>query len=330
MSPPRVQSTLPNPRRAVLALGFWVFVIVFLSTVGTGCSIKQAAPMADPSATAWLATETSTPALTAKPSPTARPSVTALPSALPTATLAPTETPTLTPQSQGFFIIGFSVGGRPLEVYQFGSGPSERLIVAGIHGGNEWNTIALADELIAHLQAHPEIIPGDVTLYILRSLNPDGEARGHGAEGRTNDHGVDLNRNWPANWQAEWLEESCWTLRPVSAGKFPVSEPETKSLQLFLQHHAIDALISYHSAALGIFPGGLPPDKDSVRLAKAIAAISTYPYPPIDTGCQYTGSLVDWASQHGIAALDIELTNHADTDFDMNLRILNVFMNWKP
>jgi len=330
MSPPNVQSTPTNRRRAVLALGFWVFVIVFLSTVGAGCSLKQASSPADPSATAWLATETSTPALTAKPSPTARPSITALTSALLTATLAPTETPTPTPRSQEFFIIGFSVGGRPLEVYQFGSGPSERLIVAGIHGGNEWNTIALADELIAHLQAHPEIIPANVMLYILHDLNPDGEARGHGPEGRTNDHGVDLNRNWPANWQAEWLEEGCWTLRPVSAGKFPVSEPETKSLQLFLQHHKIDALISYHSAALGIFPGGLPPDKGSVRLAKAIAAISTYPYPPIDTGCQYTGALVDWASQHGIGTLDIELTNHTDTDFDMNLRILNVFMNWKP
>ena len=325
-----MQSTPPNRRRAVIALGFWVFVIVFLNTVGTGCLIKQASPPADPSATTWLATETSMPALTAKPSPTARPSITALTSALLTATLAPTETPTPTPRSQEFFIIGYSVGGRPLEVYQFGSGPSERLIVAGIHGGNEWNTIALADELIAHLQAHPEIIPANVMLYILHDLNPDGEARGHGPEGRTNDHGVDLNRNWPANWQAEWLEEGCWTLRPVSAGKFPVSEPETKSLQLFLQHHKIDALISYHSAALGIFPGGLPPDKGSVRLAKAIAAISTYPYPPIDTGCQYTGALVDWASQHGIGTLDIELTNHTDTDFDMNLRILNVFMNWKP
>lgn len=104
---------------------------------------------------------------------------------------------------RGLFIIGFSVGGRPLEVYQFGSGPSERLVVAGIHGGNEWNTIALANELIAHLQSHPEIIPADITLYILRDLNPDGEARGHGPEGRTNDHGVDLNRNWPANLQSE-------------------------------------------------------------------------------------------------------------------------------
>lgn len=114
----------------------------------------------------------------------------------------------------------------------------------------------------------------------------------------------------------------------MSAGKFPVFEPETVALKLFPQYHKIDALISYHSAALGIFPGGLPPDKDSVRLAKAIAAISTYPYPPIVTGCEYTGALVDWASQHGIAAFVIELTNHTDTDFDMNLRILNVFMNW--
>jgi len=298
--------------------------------VGAGCSLPQAVTPSDPAVTALLAAETPTVTLTITPSPTVKPSKTALPTAQPTATSTLTETPTPSPQSNRMFIIGFSVGGRPLEVYQFGSGPSERLIVAGIHGGNEWNTISLADALIAHLQTHPEIIPGDVTLYILRDLNPDGEARGHDAGGRTNDHGVDLNRNWPANWQAEWEDENCWTLRPVSAGKYAVSEPETKALQLFFQHHEIAALISYHSAALGIFPGGLPPDKNSVRLAKAVAAVSAYPYPPIDTGCQYTGALVDWASQHGIAALDIELTNHTDTDFDMNLRILNMFMNWKP
>lgn len=328
MSLSRTQGTSSNRRLGGLILGFWAFNIVCLSVAGTGLLLNQANPSAT-SSPALPATETLTIAPTVTPSPTAKPSVTALPSAQPTATLIPTVTPTPTAQSQGLVIIGFSVGGRPLEVYQFGSGPSERLIVAGIHGGNEWNTIALADELIAHLQSHPEIIPADITLYILPNLNPDGEARGHSPEGRTNDHGVDLNRNWPANWQAEWPEEGCWTLRPVTAGKFPASEPETVALKLFLQYHKIDALISYHSAALGIFPGGLPPDKDSVRLAKAIAAISTYPYPPIDTGCEYTGALVDWASQHGIASLDIELTNHTDTDFDMNLRILNVFMNWK-
>ena len=80
--------------------------------------------------------------------------------------------------------IGYSVSGRPLEVYIFGNGEHEKMIVAGIHGGYEWNTIALADELIRHIFDNPEIIPDDVTLYILRNMNPDGDARDHGIDAR--------------------------------------------------------------------------------------------------------------------------------------------------
>jgi len=35
-------------------------------------------------------------------------------------------------------IIGHSVKGRLLDVFQFGSGPRDLMIVAGIHGGYEW------------------------------------------------------------------------------------------------------------------------------------------------------------------------------------------------
>jgi hypothetical protein len=38
--------------------------------------------------------------------------------------------------------------------------------------------------------------------------------------------------------------------------------------------------------------------------------------------------LVDWASAQGIAAVDIELRNHSDTDLDINMKILNVFLDW--
>src|SRR5215510_6318170 len=61
-------------------------------------------------------------------------------------------------------VIGFSLAGRPIEVYAFGVGEREYLIVAGIHGGYEWNTIELADELITHINTHPEAIPSDATL----------------------------------------------------------------------------------------------------------------------------------------------------------------------
>jgi predicted deacylase len=205
----------------------------------------------------------------------------------------------------------------------------KRMLVAGIHGGYEWNTIALADLLITILRGRPDLIPQDVTLYILRALNPDGDLRAHGIYGRGNKNGVDLNRNWPAYWQAEWPLSGCWNLLPLSAGPSPASEPETQALMRFILSEHVEALLNYHSAALGIFPGGQPPDPASISLAEAVASVSDYPYPPIDTGCQFTGQLIDWASIHGIAAIDIELSTHTSTDLRQNLQILTTFLLWK-
>ena len=113
-------------------------------------------------------------------------------------------------------IIGYSVEGRPLEVYIFGNGERERMIVAGIHGGDEWNTVTLANQLIKALNQHPNLIPEDVTLYILPNLNLDGEARAHNKYGRLNHTGVDLNRNFPVNGKADWGRSGCWNALPTS------------------------------------------------------------------------------------------------------------------
>lgn len=226
-------------------------------------------------------------------------------------------------------IIGYSVSGRPLELYTFGYGEKQRMIVAGIHGGYEWNTIALADELITHINEHPEIIPSDVTLYILRSLNPDGDARDHGYDGRVNDHGVDLNRNFPTNWAADWDRDGCWDYGPTSGGTGPASEPETKALVAFLQSHRIEALISYHSAALGVFPGGEPWEEESIKFAKALAEVTDYKFPPLDTGCVFTGTLADYAVERGAVSVDMELATHVYTDFKQNLKALKVLLEWE-
>jgi predicted deacylase len=239
-----------------------------------------------------------------------------------------TPTPFLLASGRRATIIGLSFSGRTIEVFSFGQGERKRMIVAGIHGGYEWNTVALADELITYLDAHPEEIPSDLTLYILRNLNPDGDVRSHDKIGRTNDRGVDLNRNFPINWVADWDRDGCVKDTPVTGGESPGSESETRALMKFIQTHPIDALISYHSAALGIFPGGTPWDEDSIRLAKEISRATTYSYPPIDTGCLYTGTLADFAVDQGAAAVDLELSNHRDTDFEMNLVVLQILMNW--
>jgi murein peptide amidase A len=244
------------------------------------------------------------------------------------------ETPEVFPSptpGASYEVIGLSVEGRPLEVYTFGSGADQRLIIAGIHGGYEWNSAALAAELIAYLQDNPQAIPAGKTLSILPNLNPDGEARAHGPDGRANANGVDLNRNFPANWEKNYRRSGCWQERPMTAGLAPASEPETQAVIAFVAAHpALQAAISYHSAALGIFPGGLPPDQDSLNLAETLAAVSGYRYPPMDIGCIYTGEMVNWLAMQGIPSVDIELTNHRDTDFEINLKVLEAFLSWEP
>ena len=259
---------------------------------------------------------------------------------LPTLTPNPLYTPPVFETSTPFeladgprpAIIGFSLAARPIEAYTFGAGEKKYLIVAGIHGGYEWNTIALANELITHINENPGAIPTDVTLYIIRNMNPDGEARSHDVDGRVNNNGVDLNRNFPSeNWAEEWDRDGCWIYRPTTGGAHAGSEPETRSVMGFVKTHRIDALISYHSAALGVFPGGVPWEEPSKQLAKALSKVTGYAYPPIDTGCEYTGTLADWAVENGVgAAVDMELRNHRDTDFEENLQALQVFLNFQP
>ena len=305
-----------NTDRGLLAMA------ITLSILLSGCSSIQSASPPTPTALSAQLEQNSQPKITGETT------ALHLPVATPTPASSPTVAPTPSPFLRGPIAIGTSVAGRDLEVFQFGSGDSQRMIIAGIHGGYEGNTIRLADELIQVLTAKPDLIPTSVTLYILRSLNPDGEARSDSYKGRANENLVDLNRNWPAFWQSTWPLEGCWTYTYVSGGSHPASEPETRALMNFLLTYRIEALISYHSAVLGIFPGGQPPDPASISLAEAISKVSDYAYPPIETGCQYTGQLIDWASLQGIAAVDIELTNHEDTDLWQNLKVLEAFLAW--
>jgi predicted deacylase len=266
------------------------------------------------------------PSLTMVPTRYYLPSVT--PNPLSTLVLETTATPFYLAYGPKPFVIGFSVEGRPLEMYRFGQGEIEDMIIGGIHGGYEWNTIALADQIIKYVNENPDAIPSDVTLYILPDMNPDGDARSHSEWGRVNTNGVDLNRNFPIGWSSTWNRSGCYDLTLTTSGRGPGSEPETRLVMNFIATHKINALIDYHSAGLGIFPGGTPWDEASIRLARELESATTYPFPPVNTGCLYTGSLPDFAVTEGVAAVDMELTNHQDTDFAMNLRALNVLVNF--
>lgn len=228
-------------------------------------------------------------------------------------------------------VVGWSADGRPLVAYVLGNGPTRLALIGGIHGGYEWNTILLAYDMLDYLVAHPEEIPPSLTVYLMPSANPDGQALVAGSEGRfapsqlaedtrpgrMNGNNVDLNRNWDCNWAPTGL----WGTTEVSGGSGPMSEPETQALAAWLTSPPMDAVLFWHSAATGVFAGGCHgPFEPGVRLAQVYAAASGYPFQATFTSYAVTGDAADWLALQGIPAIEVELRNHDDLDWEMNLR----------
>ena len=107
---------------------------------------------------------------------------------------------------------GSSVLGRPLTVSCRGAADAPRtaLVVGQLHGDEPHAPLVVG-------AVRRERVPAGLRLCSIRSLNPDGAARGT----RTNARGVDLNRNFPGSW------------RPGARDRFhpgprAASEPETR------------------------------------------------------------------------------------------------------
>ncbi len=339
MPPPRARKHRLLATVAWVLNGLAVLVLLVVAALyfsrppGEAVAIapRLAMPTRRPTLTAVPILVKGTPRPTLTPAPTLYylPSVTANPAATLVEDYS-TPTPFVFADGPEPGVIGYSVEGRSIDFYSFGQGEAHYLVIAGIHGGYEGNTVALANQLLVYLNSHPGIVPSGDTLYVIPDMNPDAVARGRNADARVNANGVDLNRNFPTpNWVPDWDHSHCWNERPTTGGVAPGSEPETRAVMKFIFSHHIEALISYHAASLGVFPGGEPWQAASERLAVKLSGATSYPYPPLDIGCAYTGTLADWAVQNGVgAAVDMELASHQDTDFARNLRALQVLLNF--
>lgn len=269
---------------------------------------------------------TETPTIDPTP-PTAPPPATIEPELL-TQVAVPLATTTLPGDTT---LIGRSAGGRGILARRFGSGGRLLLIVGGIHGGWESNTVTLVNMLIDHFAQNPRDIPEGVALALIPVANPDGLPYGREPQGRFNDHGVDLNRNWGCGWQAD----AVWRTTPVNAGAYAFSEPETSSLADFIQAARPYAVIFYHSAAGGVFSGSCdesPVGADGAALSAQMSGIygesAGYRYGEEFDAYPVTGTAPGWIAGLGIAAADVELQTWTDPEFDRNLRGLHALMAW--
>jgi protein MpaA len=139
-------------------------------------------------------------------------------------------------------VLGFSVRERPIHGWYFnrGAGPIT-LVFAGIHG-NEHTAVELGERLRDRWVAGPRRLEGSCVLLI-PAANPDGVLRGT----RHNARGVDLNRNFPADWRH--IRKGDYTY----GGPRPLSEPESRAL----------ASLVGEGSSRDARDGGSPPDRGS-------------------------------------------------------------------
>lgn len=228
----------------------------------------------------------------------------------------------------GYAIIGFSVEGRAIEVFSFGDGATDVVLVGGIHGGYEWNTVLLAYQMIDYFNGNREAIPAAVTVHIVPVANPDGLYQVTGRDGRFsadligdaprsarfNGRGVDLNRNW----SCAWSPSARWGSAAVNPGSGPFSEPETRALRDYFITLSPRSVIFWHSAFGLVAPGQCGGEVGGAALAQVYGEAAGYPAGAF-TAYTLSGTASDWLSEQGVPAAAVELTTHESTEFGRNL-----------
>lgn len=230
-------------------------------------------------------------------------------------------------------VIGTSVEGRDIDAYAYGTGKTHLAFIGGVHGGYEWNSVLVAYEFKDYLDAHPEVVPENMTVTVIPSANPDGLYKIVGkagrfkasdipkdvsaAPGRFNAHTVDLNRNFDCKWQPK----STWQSKVVSGGTAAFSEPESASIEKFVLDNNPVAAVFWHSQSGAVYAsrcekGTLP---ETVTIMNLFAKASGYKAVETFDAYQTSGDAEGWMAKIGIPAITVELTTHDDVEFDKNL-----------
>ncbi len=187
-------------------------------------------------------------------------------------------------------LLGSSVLGRPIVAWQRrGSGPARHIAVVGVVHGDEPAGRAVIDALLA------TTVPANLTLTLIPTMNPDGEALGR----RGNANGVDLNRNFPFAWAAAGT--SPFTGGAEHPGPAPLSEPESVAVQRWLWAARPDFVLWYHQPWGAVVCGDGADWQCPAFAAGTGLPVIAAPRP---------GSAAQWASANGMPSAVVELPEH--------------------
>jgi hypothetical protein len=217
--------------------------------------------------------------------------------------------------------IGRSAGGQTLQAARFGAGSTAVVFIGGLHAGFAPATVQLAESLIDRFRNDPSLLPGNLTVYVVPSVNVDAPYDPGELPGRLNANGVDLNRNWDCKWteNARFRNE----VVPGSGGPAPFSEPEVVALRDFIQDVDPVAVVFWEALYRdGLVSPGRCGARSAVSydLARVYGRAADYSVDDfeIDTGQILNGDGTNWLDAAGIPAVAVLLPGYETVDWAAN------------
>ncbi|MBI5382264.1 MAG: hypothetical protein HZA31_10225 [Opitutae bacterium] len=242
------------------------------------------------------------------------------------------------PESIKISILGKTIKGRDILGIEAGRSGRKVALVGAVHA-SESGPELIIPVIRAILDNHKSVL-NDISIVAIPCVNLD--RRQMTAEGvpwylRSNYALVDLNRNFPADWEIPDYSYGGSTADPdfgTYRGPAPASEPETQAVASFVKQHRPSMLLSFH--ALGGIAGRLflappiPPGNEIYK-KKYIKFFEAYSqsYCAAFSGDDYAagdlekyllfkskpGTLPTWCQKEfGIPACDVELHLHKEQE----------------
>jgi len=222
---------------------------------------------------------------------------------------------------------GQTVHGRPIRGAVAGNAENVMASVGTIHAGESGPELLIP--ALGWLLQEDRGLLQDVGFAVLPSVNIDERERliqGYPGYLRVNARGVDLNRNFDADWGEVDYGYGLITSDPDSVtyrGPRPSSEPETRAVVKFLRHVQPRAVFSYHALASITGARFLAPcagegDRTFVAECTARASEFTRGFYPRRKKARLTfdatpGSLPAYVySRFGVPAFDLEWDGNPD------------------
>ncbi len=228
--------------------------------------------------------------------------------------------------------VGRSVQEREIQALYIGSANPSIALIGAVHAGESGAELILP--AIKRFLSERGDLLSRVGIAVIPVVNVDQrESLTCGTPWylRTNANGVDLNRNFPVNWETVEYGYGLVSSDPDSAtyrGQFAASEPETQAVLNFLRNNTYDAVFSFHCLAsicgmsfLAAVCG--QEDKDySAKCAKfatpygrSMAQDNTIRTEQMMTFGTSAGSIPAWCYKNGgIPAFDLEINGKLEPE----------------